>query len=178
MANIGKHKLKRILQIIVCGLSSLPSVSSNWGAPGREGKHFSFLQKKRDSYHFSFLQKNGGPTTFLVLKRNRAQIPIFFSGQGIRVSRYKNANIHELWVVSSVAFSWLCFPHEPKKMFLFCEGPRLHQGEMTADLWVAFRSGKWLAGRQTGKYIWSVCDHKKTNYSTSYLHTYTYINAG
>ena len=66
---------------------------------------FFFLQKKNSSYHFSFLQKELFPTIFLFFKRKGAQLPIFFSRQGIRVSRYKSANICELWVASCVAFS-------------------------------------------------------------------------
>ena len=145
---------------------------------GGKENTFPFFKRKGTPTTFLFYKKNGGPTTFLVLKRNRAQIPIFFSGQGIRVSRYKNANIHELWVVSSVAFSWLCFRYEPKKMFFFVRGqgyikerwPLIY--ELLSDL----ESG-WLDARPANTLDQCVTT-KKQNYSTRYLHTYTYINAG
>ena len=123
LANIGKHKLQRILKIMVCGLSSLLSVSSNWAAPGREGKHFSFLQKKRISYHFSFLQKKMRSHHFSCPQKKRSSATNFlFSSRIKSLTRYKSANICELGVVSCVDFSWLCYPHEPKKMFFFVRG--------------------------------------------------------
>ena len=81
LANIGKHKLQKILKIVIRGLSSLLSVPSNWGAPGREGKHFSFLQKKRSSFlPFFFFKRKIAPTTFLFFKRS-SFLPFFFSSK-------------------------------------------------------------------------------------------------
>ena len=78
LANIGKHKLQKILKIVIRGLSSLLSVPSNWGAPGREGKHFSFLQKKRTYYHFSFLKKKRSSYQFSFLQKKRSSYHFSF----------------------------------------------------------------------------------------------------
>ena len=178
LANIGKNKLQRILKIMVCGLSSLLSVSSNWAAPGREGKHFSFLQKKRISYHFSFLQKKMRSHHFSCPQKKRSSVQLsnfLFSSRIKSLTRYKSANICELGVVSCVAFSWLCFPHESKKMFVFLWGAKVtsrRDDRWSMSCFQIWKVVGWTPDRQI--HLISLWPQKKTNYSTRYLHTYIY----
>ena len=178
LADIGKHKLQRILKIMVCGLSSLLSVSSNWGAPGREGKHFSFLQKKRISYHFSFLQKKMRSHHISCPQKKRSSATNFlFSSRIKSLTRYKSANICELGVVSCVAFSWLCFPHESKQI-LFFWGAKVtsrRDDRWSMSCFQIWKVVGWTPDRQI--HLISLWPQKK-QIIRQYICIHIYINAG